>query len=213
MDDPTAIYPAALDKVEIAISDIAAGRMVIVIDDFDRENEGDLIMAAEKATPEALAFMIRHTGGVVCAPITDSLADELELPPMTRVNEDAKGTAFTVTVDAAHGITTGISAADRAVTFRRLADSSTSASDLARPGHVFPLRARQGGVFERAGHTEAAVDLITLAGLRPVGIISEICHDNGTMARLPELRAFAYEHALTLISIEQLAAYRLTVGW
>jgi 3,4-dihydroxy 2-butanone 4-phosphate synthase/GTP cyclohydrolase II len=206
------VPPGVLDTVEVAIAEIAAGRMVIVVDDFDRENEGDLIMAAEKATPEALAFVIRHTGGVVCAPMPEHLADILELPPMTLVNEDTKGTAFTVTVDAADGITTGISAADRAVTLRRLADSATTASGLRRPGHVFPLRAKPGGVLERAGHTEAAVDLATLAGLSPVGIISEICHDDGTMARLPELRAFADQHGLTLISIDQLAAYRVAVG-
>jgi 3,4-dihydroxy 2-butanone 4-phosphate synthase/GTP cyclohydrolase II len=200
--------PLALDSVLQAIADIAAGRAVIVVDDEDRENEGDLVIAASKATPELLNFMIRHTSGVVCVPMEGRELDRLKLPPMTHVNEDRKGTAYSVSVDARDGIATGISAADRARTIRRLCDSATEPYELTRPGHVFPLRAAEGGVLRRIGHTEAAVDLARLAGLTPAGAICEVVNDDGTMARLPELVAFAREHGLTIISIADLVAHR-----
>ena len=197
-----------LDTIETALLEIAAGRPVVVVDDEDRENEGDIIFAAEHATPELLAFTVRYSSGVICAPMYDDRADALDLPPMTAVNQDRKGTAFTVTVDAREGVSTGISAADRAHTIRLLSAPATAPGDLTRPGHVFPLRARPGGVIERPGHTEAAVDLARLAGQSPVGVLVEIVNDDGTMARLPELRAFAREHGLALISIADLIAYR-----
>lgn len=196
------------DPVEQAIKDIADGRAVVVVDDEDRENEGDLIFAAEMATPELLGFMIRHTSGFVCAPLTEAECDRLELPPMYATNQDRRGTAYTVTVDAREGIDTGISAADRAYTIRLLASAETTPADLARPGHVVPLRARPGGVLRRPGHTEAAVDLAELAGLRPAGVLCELVNDDGSMKRLPALRAFATEHGLTMISIADLIAYR-----
>jgi 3,4-dihydroxy 2-butanone 4-phosphate synthase/GTP cyclohydrolase II len=199
----------ALDPIERAVADIAAGRAVIVVDDEDRENEGDLIFAAEHATAELVAFMVRYTSGYICVPITEAEADRLELPPMARVNEDRRGTAYTVTVDARDGVTTGISAADRARTIRLLAAPSTTPGDLARPGHVVPLRAREGGVLRRLGHTEAAVDLAVLAGLRPAGVLCELVNDDGTMMRLPDLRRFAVEHDLALVSIADLVAHRL----
>jgi 3,4-dihydroxy 2-butanone 4-phosphate synthase/GTP cyclohydrolase II len=195
-------------SIEQAVADIAAGRPVVVVDDEDRENEGDLIFAAEKATPELLAFMVRHTSGFVCAPLTEEDADRLELPPMYHTNQDRRGTAYTVTVDAREGVSTGISAADRAHTISLLADPATSPADLARPGHVVPLRARKGGVLRRPGHTEAAVDLAALAGLRPAGVLCELVNDDGSMMRVPELAAFTAEHGLTLISIADLVAYR-----
>ncbi|MET9487381.1 3,4-dihydroxy-2-butanone-4-phosphate synthase [Nocardia sp. NPDC006630] len=194
------------DELEDAVREIAAGRAVIVVDDEHRENEGDLIMAAELATPEALGFFIRYTGGVVCAPMPAERADLLGLPLMTSANEDEKQTAFTVTVDAVAGVVSGISAADRATTLRALAGSGTTAGDLQRPGHVFPLRAHPGGLAERQGHTEAGVELMRLAGLSPVAAISEVCHDNGSVMRLSDLRVFADTHGLKLISIDQLIA-------
>jgi len=197
-----------LDTIETALLEIAAGRPVVVVDDEDRENEGDLIFAAQHATPELLAFTVRYSSGVICVSMDDARADHLDLPPMTAVNEDRKGTAFTVSVDAREGISTGISAADRAHTIRLLSGPATTAGDLSRPGHVFPLRARPGGVIERPGHTEAGVDLARLAGLSPVGVLVEIVNDDGTMARLPELRVFAERHGLALISIADLIAYR-----
>ena len=197
-----------LDSIETALLEIAAGRPVIVVDDEDRENEGDVIFAAEHATRELLAFTIRYSSGVICVSMDDERADALALPPMTAVNQDRKGTAFTVSVDAREGISTGISAADRAHTIRLLADPATRAGDLTRPGHVFPLRARPGGVLERPGHTEAGMDLARLAGLSPVGVLVEIVNDDGTMARLPDLRVFAARHGLALISIADLIAYR-----
>ena len=200
---------SALDPIERAVADIAAGRAVIVVDDEDRENEGDLIFAAEHATAELVAFMVRYTSGYICVPITGSEADRLELPPMARVNEDRRGTAYTVTVDAREGVATGICAADRAHTIRLLAAPSTRPGDLARPGHVVPLRARDGGVLRRAGHTEAAIDLAVLAGLRPAGVLCELVNDDGTMMRLPDQRRFAAEHGLALVSIADLVAYRL----
>ncbi|HEX2417897.1 MAG TPA: bifunctional 3,4-dihydroxy-2-butanone-4-phosphate synthase/GTP cyclohydrolase II [Micromonosporaceae bacterium] len=200
--------PIVFDSIEQAIADIAAGKPVVVVDDADRENEGDLIFAAEKATPALLAFMIRYTSGYVCVPLTGEACDRLDLPPMYHTNQDRRGTAYTVTVDAREGVSTGISAADRAHTIRRLADPATLPADLARPGHVVPLRAKPGGVLRRPGHTEAAVDLTTMAGLRPVGVLCELVNDDGTMQRLPDLSAFADQHGLTLISIADLVAYR-----
>jgi len=197
-----------LDTIETALQAIAAGRPVVVVDDEDRENEGDIIFAAEHASQELLAFTIRYSSGVICVSMDDERADELDLPPMTAVNQDRKGTAFTVSVDAREGVSTGISAADRAHTIRLLSAPATAAGDLTRPGHVFPLRARPGGVLERPGHTEAGVDLARLAGLTPVGVLVELVNDDGTMARLPELRVFAREHGLALISIADLIAYR-----
>jgi 3,4-dihydroxy 2-butanone 4-phosphate synthase/GTP cyclohydrolase II len=197
----------ALDPIEEAIADIAAGRAVVVVDDEDRENEGDLIFAAQRATPELAGFMIRHTSGVICVAMTGPILDRLSLPPMTMVNEDRKGTAYAVSVDARDGITTGISAADRAHTIRVLADTATEPNEVTRPGHVFPLRAAVGGVLRRPGHTEAAVDLARLAGLTPAGAICEIVHDDGSLMRAAQLREFADEHGLTMISIADLIAY------
>lgn len=207
-DKGTAGVEFVLDPVERAIADIALGRAVIVVDDEDRENEGDIVFAASAATPELMAFTIRYSSGVICAPMTGEELDRLKLPPMTHVNEDRKGTAYTVSVDARDGVDTGISAADRARTVRLLSSAGTEPGDLTRPGHVFPLRAVEGGVLVRPGHTEAAVDLARLAGLPPAGAIAEVVNDDGTMARLPELVAFAREHGLAIISIEDLIAYR-----
>ncbi|MEU0396683.1 bifunctional 3,4-dihydroxy-2-butanone-4-phosphate synthase/GTP cyclohydrolase II [Streptomyces sp. NPDC006208] len=200
----------SLDPVEQAIRDIAAGRPVVVVDDEDRENEGDLVIAAEKATPEVIAFMMSECRGLICAPMEGDELDRLELPQMVERNTESMQTAFTVSVDAgpAHGVTTGISAADRATTLRLLADGKSEATDFVRPGHIFPLRAKPGGVLVRNGHTEAAVDLARLAGLRPAGAIVEIAGEDGVMLRLPELVPFARKHGLTIISIEDLIAYR-----
>ncbi|MDW8808691.1 bifunctional 3,4-dihydroxy-2-butanone-4-phosphate synthase/GTP cyclohydrolase II [Streptomyces scabiei] len=200
----------ALDPVEQAIADIAAGRPVVVVDDEDRENEGDLVIAAEKATPEIIAFMMSECRGMICAPMEGDELDRLELPQMVQQNTESMRTAFTVTVDAApqHGVTTGISAADRATTLQLLASGTAEPGDFVRPGHIFPLRARTGGVLVRDGHTEAAVDLARLAGLRPAGAIVEIAGEDGRMLRLPELIPFARKHGLTIISIEDLIAYR-----
>ncbi|BCB74299.1 bifunctional 3,4-dihydroxy-2-butanone-4-phosphate synthase/GTP cyclohydrolase II [Phytohabitans flavus] len=197
-----------MNTIEEAIADFGAGRAVIVVDDEDRENEGDLIFAAELATPELMAFMVRYTSGYVCAPITEAEADRLELPPMYHINQDKRGTAYTVTVDAREGVSTGISAADRARTVRLLADPATDPTDLSRPGHVVPLRAKHGGVLRRPGHTEATVDLAVLAGLRPAGVLCELVNDDGTMMRLPDLEKFAVEHRITIITIADLVAYR-----
>jgi 3,4-dihydroxy 2-butanone 4-phosphate synthase/GTP cyclohydrolase II len=199
-----------LDTVERAIADIAAGRAVVVVDDEDRENEGDLIFAAEMATPELVSFMVRYSSGYICVPLTEDDCDRLDLPPMHRINRDKRGTAYTVTVDARVGVSTGISATDRAMTMRLLADPASNATDFTRPGHIVPLRAKPGGVLRRTGHTEAAVDLARLAGLQPAGVLCEIVSqkDEGDMARLPELRAFCDEHGLALISIADLVAFR-----
>ncbi|MBV9847439.1 MAG: 3,4-dihydroxy-2-butanone-4-phosphate synthase, partial [Kutzneria sp.] len=196
--------------IEQAIADIAAGKAVVVVDDEDRENEGDLIFAAEKATPELIAFMVRYTSGYICVPLPESVCDRLDLPPMFHTNQDARGTAYTVTVDAKQGVTTGISAADRARTIRLLAGPGSVAGDFNRPGHVVPLRAKDGGVLRRAGHTEAAVDLAKLAGLVPAGVLCEIVSqkDEGDMARRDELMVFAAEHDLRMITIADLIAYR-----
>jgi 3,4-dihydroxy 2-butanone 4-phosphate synthase / GTP cyclohydrolase II len=195
-------------EIENAIAAIGRGEFVIVVDDADRENEGDLIMAAEKVTPESMAFMVRHTSGVICLPLEPERCDALQLPLMVAHNTEAQRTAFTVSVDATTGTTTGISAADRAATVQALIDPATQPNDLARPGHIFPLRYREGGVLKRAGHTEAAVDLARLAGVYPSGVLSEITNDDGTMARLPELQKFAAEHDLQVISIADLIRFR-----
>jgi 3,4-dihydroxy 2-butanone 4-phosphate synthase/GTP cyclohydrolase II len=197
-----------LDEVERAVADIAAGQAVVVVDDASRENEGDIVFAASKATPELLAFTIRYARGLICVPMLGRDLDRLQVPPMTADNQEHMGTAFTISVDARHRITTGISAADRARTIRTLADSATDPNEIVRPGHVFPLRYTEGGVLRRPGHTEAAVDLARLAGLTPAGVVAEIVNDDGTMARLPQLRAFADEHGLALITIAQLIEYR-----
>src|SRR6266704_4124001 len=205
---PQEVDGVVLDTVERASADVAAGRPVVVVDDADRENEGDIIFAASKATPALLAFTIRHTSGVICVPMLGEDLDRLQLPQMTTQNNERMRTAFTVSVDARDGVTTGISAADRSRTVRTLVDSATEPYELVRPGHVFPLRYAEGGVLRRPGHTEAAVDLARLAGLPPVGVLAEVVNDDGTMARLPALRAFADEHGLALLSIEQLIEYR-----
>ncbi|MFD3842155.1 bifunctional 3,4-dihydroxy-2-butanone-4-phosphate synthase/GTP cyclohydrolase II [Streptomyces sp. NPDC058642] len=201
-----------LDPIEQAIADIAAGRPIVVVDDEDRENEGDLVIAAEKATPEIVAFMMSECRGLICAPMESEELERLELPQMVADNTESMKTAFTVSVDAsaAHGVSTGISAADRATTLRLLAGGDAEPTDFVRPGHVFPLRAKAGGVLTRNGHTEAAVDLARLAGLRPAGAIVEIAGEDGRMLRLPELIPFARKHGLTIISIEDLIAYRRT---
>lgn len=191
-----------------AVEDIRAGRLVVVVDDADRENEGDLIMAAEKVTPEAIAFIVRHSSGVICMPVMGERLDELQIPLMVAANTDHRRTAFTVSVDARKGVTTGISAADRATTIRTVIDPAIGPEDLSRPGHIFPLRYLEGGVLKRAGHTEASVDLARLAGLYPAGVLCETVNDDGTMARLPDLVGFAAEHDLKIISIADLIAYR-----
>jgi 3,4-dihydroxy 2-butanone 4-phosphate synthase/GTP cyclohydrolase II len=195
-------------RIEQAIAAIARGELVVVVDDADRENEGDLIMAAEKCTPEAMGFMIRHTSGVICMPVEGTRLDELHLPLMVADNTESQRTAFTISVDARNGTTTGISAADRATTVAAILDPSTTPDDLARPGHIFPLRYREGGVLKRAGHTEAAVDLARLAGLSPAGVLAEVVNEDGSMARGPQLVQFAQEHGLLVISIAHLIRYR-----
>ncbi len=197
-----------LDSIEVAIDAIRAGKAIVVVDDEDRENEGDLIFAASKVTPELVGFMIRYTSGVICVPMEGPELDRLGLPPMTHINEDRKGTAYSVSVDARDGVDTGISAADRARTIKVLADSATEPWELTRPGHVFPLRSVPGGVLRRPGHTEASTDLSRLAGLTPAGVIAEIVHDDGSMMRAPALREFADTHGLPMISIADLIAYR-----
>ncbi len=198
-----------LATVPELLSELRAGRPIIVVDDEQRENEGDLVFAAEHATTALLAFTIRHTGGIVCLSMSNELADRLELPPMVQHNRSRRETAFTVSIEATEGVSTGISAADRAHTIRLAAREGASAADFGRPGHVFPLRAREGGVLRRAGHTEAAVDLCRLAGLQPVAGISELMHDDGSMMRLPELLVFAEQHGLKVGSIADLIAHRL----
>ena len=204
MDHPENIF----DSVDTCLAELRQGRMVIVTDDEDRENEGDLIMAAEKVTPAAMGFMIRHTSGVICVPMTGERLDVLQIPMMVEQNRESHRTAFTVSVDAARGVTTGISAVDRAATVQMLVNPQAHANDLVRPGHIFPLRYRAGGVLKRAGHTEAAVDLARLAGCLPAGIIGEITNEDGTMARLPELQKFKQTHGLKLCTIRDLIEYR-----
>jgi 3,4-dihydroxy 2-butanone 4-phosphate synthase/GTP cyclohydrolase II len=209
MDEhPSTGAGSPFDPVEDAIAAIGRGEIVVVVDDEDRENEGDLIMAAEFATEEKLAFFVRHTSGVICAPVSDARADDLDLPLMVATNNEAMRTAFTVSVDFGRGISTGISAHDRALTLRALTDPMTTADDFVRPGHIFPLRARSGGVLKRAGHTEAAIDLCRLAGLAEGGVLCEIVNDDGTMARVPDLTRFCEEHGLVFISIADLIRYR-----
>ncbi|WP_199102608.1 3,4-dihydroxy-2-butanone-4-phosphate synthase [Aquitalea sp. ASV11] len=196
------------DSVEQAIAAIAAGGFAVVVDDTDRENEGDLIIAAEKITAAQMAFLVRYSSGVVCVALTGERLDQLQLPLMVSSNNESQRTAFTVTVDYLHGTSTGISAADRAATLRALADSRIPAGDFARPGHIFPLRYAPGGVLARPGHTEAALDLSRLAGLAPAGVLCEIVNDDGSMARRPELLRFARQHGLPIITIADLIAYR-----
>ncbi|MBI5155698.1 bifunctional 3,4-dihydroxy-2-butanone-4-phosphate synthase/GTP cyclohydrolase II [Candidatus Peregrinibacteria bacterium] len=191
-----------------ALEALKKGRMIIIVDDADRENEGDLIVAAEHITEEQMAFIIRHTGGVVCLALSTAIADQLDLPPMVSRNTSRRGTPYTVSIEAAQNIETGISARDRVTTVRAAMKPDARPADLARPGHVFPLRAQDGGVLWRAGHTEASIDMCALAGLRSGAVISELMHDDGTMMRLPALEAFAKQHALPLISIADLIAYR-----
>jgi 3,4-dihydroxy 2-butanone 4-phosphate synthase / GTP cyclohydrolase II len=198
-----------LSSIDELLGELRAGRMVVVMDDEGRENEGDLIMAAERATPEAVAFMIRHTSGIICVPMEEQRLAQLELPQMVPLNSESHRTAFTVSVDLVHGTTTGVSSADRAATIRALAAADAAAANFARPGHIFPLRARGGGVLVRAGHTEAAVDLCRLAGLVPVGVLCEIMNDDGTMARRPQLQEFARRHTLKLGTIADLIRHRL----
>ncbi len=196
-------------KIEDAVAAIGRGEIVVVVDDEDRENEGDLIMAAEHVTPDKVAFFLQHTSGLICAPITGERCDELDLPLMVHENTESHRTAFTVSIDYRHGTSTGISAFDRTATVQALIDPATKPRDLARPGHIFPLRYREGGVLKRAGHTEAAVDLARMAGLYPAGILCEVVDEKKTdMARLPELERFAEEHGLLLISIADLVRYR-----
>lgn len=197
-----------LSTIPEALEELKKGKMIIVVDDEDRENEGDLIMVAEKMTPEKMAFIVKHTSGVVCVPMTGQRLDELHLPPMVSQNTESHRTAFTVSVDYTEGTSTGISASDRAKTTLALINRKVEAKDFAKPGHIFPLRAMQGGVLQRAGHTEAAVDLARLAGFKPAGVICEIVKDNGDMARLHDLKKFAKIHDLKIISIEDLIEYR-----
>ncbi len=198
------------DSIESVVADLQKGKLVIVVDDADRENEGDLIMAAERVTPEAVNFMAKHGRGLICVPTTSERLKQLGVEQMVVQNRDTFKTDFQVSVDAARGISTGISAADRAQTIRVMAEPTAVANDLVQPGHVFPLRAKAGGVLQRAGHTEAAVDLVKLAGCRPIGVICEIMNDDGSMARLPELVKFARKHRLRICTIEALIKHRRT---
>src|SRR5690242_15539573 len=198
------------NSIESVVADLQKGRMVIVVDDADRENEGDLIMAAEHVTPQAINFMSKYGRGLICVPTTSERLKQLGIERMVRTNRETFKTDFQVSVDAAHNVTTGISAADRAETIKVMADPTTMPEDLVQPGHVFPLRARPGGVLQRAGHTEAAVDLVTLAGCRPIAVICEIKNDDGNMARLPELLKFSKNHKLKLASIDTLIQHRRT---
>ena len=196
-------------KIEDALEDIKAGKMVILVDDEDRENEGDLVLAAEKVTPEGINFMTKYARGLVCLSLTEERADYLNLPPMVSDNTSSFQTAFTVSIEARRGVTTGISVADRAKTILTAIDDAAGPHDLNRPGHIFPLRARKGGVLVRTGQTEGSVDLARLAGLKPYGVICEIMNDDGTMARMPQLKEFAREHELKIISIADIIAYRM----
>jgi 3,4-dihydroxy 2-butanone 4-phosphate synthase/GTP cyclohydrolase II len=197
------------NTIEDAIKEIKKGRFVILVDDEDRENEGDLVMAAEKVTPTAINFMARHARGLICLALTPERVEELQLPPQAPVNTATFGTAFTVSIDARHDVTTGISAADRATTIRTAVDPKCKPADLARPGHIFPLKAQKGGVLKRAGQTEGSVDLSRLAGLAPAGVICEIMNEDGTMARVPELAEFAKEHRLMMVTIKALIEHRM----
>src|SRR4026207_502910 len=200
------------DAIDDVVSEIAKGRIVIVTDDADRENEGDLVIAAEKVTPDAVNFMAKFGRGLICVPISNERAEQLGLQRMVAQNRELYKTDFTVSVDAARGVTTGISAYDRATTILAIANPKSSPDDLSQPGHVFPLRAKAGGVLRRAGHTEAAVDLAGMAGLQPAGVLCEILHDDGTMARLPELMEFRKKHGLRICTIQSLIAHRRVRG-
>lgn len=197
------------NTIEEAVKDVRKGKFVILVDDEDRENEGDLVIAAEKVTPQAINFMAKHARGLICLALTPERVEELQLPPQATENTATFGTAFTVSIDARKGITTGISAADRATTIRVAIDPKSKPSDLARPGHIFPLKAQQGGVLRRAGQTEGSVDLAKLAGLYPAGVICEIMNEDGTMARVPELAKFAKAHKLKMVTIKALIEYRM----
>ncbi len=204
------IKESKLNTISEAIQDIKDGKVIIVVDDENRENEGDFLAAAEKATPEMINFMATHGRGLICAPLTETLCKELDLGMMVNNNTDPMETAFTVSVDLrGKGVTTGISASDRALTIQALIDKNTKPLDLARPGHIFPLKAKQGGVLRRTGHTEAAIDFARLAGLKPAGVIVEIMNEDGTMARLPQLLKVAKKFDLKIVSIEDLVAYRM----
>ena len=196
-------------SIEDAASEVRDGKMIIIVDDEDRENEGDLVCAAEKVTPEIINFMAVHGRGLICMPLTEERCDELQLFPQTTENTSSMGTAFTTSIEAREGVTTGISAADRAKTILTAVDPNSKPTDLARPGHVFPLRAKRGGVLVRVGQTEASVDIARIAGLQPAAVICEIMNDDGTMARLPELEAFAEKHDLKIISVADLVRYRI----
>jgi 3,4-dihydroxy 2-butanone 4-phosphate synthase/GTP cyclohydrolase II len=209
--DPVARTPAGSSAVAAAVAAIARGEVVVVTDDASRENEADLILGAEHATPEKIAFVVRHTTGILCVSLPGERLDELRLGPMTAHSTDPRETAFTVSVDARHGTTTGVSASDRATTIRALSDAAATTDDFLRPGHVFPLRARVGGVLRRRGHTEAALDLARLAGARPAAVLAEIVRDDGAMAREGDARAFARRHGLAMISIAELARHRRAV--
>jgi 3,4-dihydroxy 2-butanone 4-phosphate synthase/GTP cyclohydrolase II len=195
--------------IEEAAADIAAGKMIIIVDDEDRENEGDLVCAAEKVTPEIINFMVTHARGLICLPLTEDRCDELQLPPQTAQNTSSMGTAFTISIEARTGVTTGISAADRARTILTAVNPDSKPQDLARPGHIFPLRAKNGGVLVRVGQTEASVDIARIAGCYPAGVVCEIMNDDGTMARMPELEKFAAKHDLKIISVAELVRYRI----
>ena len=198
-----------LATIEEAARDIRDGKMIIIVDDEDRENEGDLVCAAEKITPEIISFMAIHGRGLICMPLTEERCDELQLSPQTADNTSSMGTAFTISIEAREGVTTGISAADRARTILTAVDPNSRPSDLARPGHIFPLRAKRGGVLVRVGQTEASVDMARIAGLTPAAVICEIMNDDGTMARMPELEVFAEKHGLKIISVADLVRYRI----
>ncbi|MGH9966873.1 MAG: 3,4-dihydroxy-2-butanone-4-phosphate synthase [Pyrinomonadaceae bacterium] len=198
------------DSIQDAVADIREGRMIIIVDDEDRENEGDLVCAAEKITPEVINFMARHARGLICLPLTEERCDELHLTTQVADNTSFLGTAFTVSIDARKGVSTGISASDRATTILTAVDPKTKPSDLARPGHIFPLRAKRGGVLVRAGQTEASVDIARIAGLYPAGVICEIMNEDGTMARLPELREFAAAHQFKMTTVADLVRYRIS---
>ena len=202
----------ARERAEAAIAAIKAGQGVLIVDDEDRENEGDLIYAAETITPQQMALLIRECSGIVCLCLTDEKADALQLEPMVKNNTNKNGTAFTVTIEAAKGVTTGVSASDRVTTIRAAIAPDAKPEDLNRPGHIFPLRARHGGVLERRGHTEVTCDLARLAGLTPAGVLCELTNEDGTMARLPQVAEFARKHAMALATVEDIAQYRIETG-
>ncbi|KZB68122.1 3,4-dihydroxy-2-butanone 4-phosphate synthase [Thalassospira lucentensis] len=202
------IFGNPITRMERALSDLRNGKGVLVVDDEDRENEGDLIFSAENLTNEQMAMLIRDCSGIVCLCLTDEMATALDLPPMVANNTSSMGTGFTVSIEAKVGVTTGVSAADRVTTVKTAIADGAKPGDLARPGHVFPLRARAGGVLERRGHTEGTVDLMRLAGFKPAGVLCEVTNPDGTMARLPELIAYAQQHDIVVISIEDIVAYR-----